>query len=60
MSTHAVKKKIRPKRTKWDEAISDAKKKIHALKFTISVYRKRKKAGEPWPTDSAAQPTSST
>jgi hypothetical protein len=37
------------KRTKWDEAISDAKKKIKALQFTIAVYKQRKKEREPWP-----------
>jgi hypothetical protein len=37
-------------RTGWDEGISDAKKKIKALEFTISVLRKRKKAGDPWPS----------
>jgi len=38
-----------------DEAISDAKKKIKALQFTITVFRQRKKAGEPWPGESATQ-----
>jgi hypothetical protein len=41
--------------TRWDEAISDAKKKIKALQYTIFVYRQRKKSGEPWPGDSATQ-----
>jgi hypothetical protein len=38
------------KRSRWDEAISDAKKKIKDLEFSISVFRQRKKAGESWPT----------
>jgi len=39
------------KRTKWDEAIDDAKKKIAALKMSISVFEVRKAAGESWPND---------
>jgi hypothetical protein len=53
MSITKVKGKMCSKRTKWDEAISDAKKRIKALKFTITVFRQRKKAGEPWPINSA-------
>jgi len=41
--------KMERTRTEWDEAISDAKKKIRDLQFTIAVYRRRKKAGESWP-----------
>ena len=37
-------------RTKWDEAIADAKQKIKNLEYAIEVYRKMKSAGEPWPT----------
>jgi hypothetical protein len=37
------------KRTGWDEAISDARRKIRGLEFSIAVFRQRKKAGEPWP-----------
>lgn len=51
-------KLLSPGRTKWDEAISDAKQKIKALKVTIAVYRQRKKAGELWPGDySGSRPT---
>lgn len=42
-------------RSGWDEAISDAKKKIKGLQFSISVFRQRKKAGDPWPRQSATQ-----
>lgn len=46
---------VKNKGTKWDEGIADAKKKIKALKYTIEVYRKMKKTGEPWPGESATQ-----
>jgi hypothetical protein len=36
--------------SKWDEAVSDAKKKIKELRYSIRVFKARKKAGEPWPT----------
>lgn len=35
--------------TKWDEAIADAKDKIKGLRYSISVYRQRKLAGDTWP-----------
>jgi hypothetical protein len=38
--------------TKWDEAIADAKKKIRNLRYTIEVYRRMKRDGEPWPDKS--------
>ncbi len=41
--------------TKWDEAIADAKKKIKGLEFSIQIFRKRKRAGEPWPGESVLQ-----
>jgi hypothetical protein len=37
----------------WDQAISDAKKRIKDLQFSISVFRHRKKAGDSWPGESA-------
>jgi hypothetical protein len=37
------------RRSGWDEAISDAKRKIKGLQFSISIFRQRKRAGEPWP-----------
>ncbi len=47
MSIKEVKDKVGQKRTKWDEAISDAKRKIKGLQYTIAVYRERKKSGDP-------------
>jgi hypothetical protein len=41
------------RKTGWDEAIADAKRKIKELSFSIAVFRARKKAGEPWPGESA-------
>jgi len=55
MSINEVKEKVRPNRTKWDEAILDAKRRIKTLESTIVVYRERKKAGDPWPGKSATQ-----
>jgi len=52
MSSNDVKGKIR---TKWDEAISDANRKIKALEAAIAFYRKSKKAGDPWPTERATE-----
>jgi hypothetical protein len=49
VSIEKVKEKVKRPRTKWDEAISDAKRKIKALESTITIYRERKKAGDPWP-----------
>jgi hypothetical protein len=37
------------KKSKWDEAIFDAKQKIRGLRNSIRVFEARKKAGEPWP-----------
>ncbi len=37
------------KRSKWDEAIADAKKKIAGL-HVYSVYEIRKAAGDKWPS----------
>jgi len=39
----------RKKISKWDEAITDAKKMINKLRFTIKVYSERRDRGEPWP-----------
>ncbi len=36
-------------KSRWDEAISDAKEKIQGLRYSIRVFEARKKAGEPWP-----------
>ena len=33
----------------WDKAIADAKKAIERLQTAISVFEKKKAAGEPWP-----------
>ena len=41
--------------TRWDEAISDAKKRIRSLRYSIRVFEARKKAGEVWPDDSTTQ-----
>jgi hypothetical protein len=51
MSITKVKKK--EFRTKWDEAIADAKRKIRSLELSVAYFRQRRKAGEPWPSDSA-------
>jgi hypothetical protein len=37
------------KRNTWDEAITDARLKIAALRKTIQVYEIRRDAGDPWP-----------
>jgi len=39
--------------TKRDVGISDAKNKIKALQFTITVYKQCKKEREPWPGGTA-------
>lgn len=49
MSPTDVKKKVRSYPTKWDEAISDAKRKIRGLNETVAFYKLRKKAGDQWP-----------
>ncbi|MGA9390522.1 MAG: hypothetical protein WBV69_08765 [Candidatus Sulfotelmatobacter sp.] len=36
-------------KSKWDEAILDAKLRIADLKKTIEVYQARRDAGDPWP-----------
>jgi hypothetical protein len=36
-------------KTKWDEAIADAKRKIRRLEYTIAVYKKMKRSGDQWP-----------
>jgi len=33
----------------WDDAIKDAKQRIRDLQFSLSVFQKRKAAGERWP-----------
>jgi hypothetical protein len=33
----------------WNQAISEAKAKIKALRYTIKVYEERRDAGETWP-----------
>jgi hypothetical protein len=40
--------KDRRKESAWDDAIRDAQERIKKLRYTIRVYRERKKAGEPW------------
>jgi hypothetical protein len=42
------KKLVKPK-TKWDEAISEIKKKIKRLQVTLAIYERWKKDGEPFP-----------
>ena|GEM_PF-5795520 len=51
MSITKVKKK--EFRTKWDEAIADAKRKIRSLESSIDYFRQKRKAHEPWPGESA-------
>lgn len=40
-----------PKKSMWDEAIADAKRRIKELQFTVRVYKQRRDKGEPWPGD---------
>jgi hypothetical protein len=37
--------------SKWDNAISDAKRGIARLQRAIETFEERKAAGEPWPAD---------
>jgi hypothetical protein len=39
----------------WDKIIADAQKGIERLKRTIEACHAKKKAGEPWPTDTSTQ-----
>jgi hypothetical protein len=41
--------KARRSSNPWDDAITEAKQKIRALRYTIRVYEARKRAGDPWP-----------
>jgi hypothetical protein len=34
----------------WDAAIADVKRRIRELTFSLMVFRRHKKAGDPWPT----------
>jgi hypothetical protein len=54
--TSQGKKNAKP-RNKWDEAIADAKRRTKGRKFTIEVFKQRKKKGEPWPGGSAKRNT---
>ena len=47
-------------KSKWDEAISDAKQRIRDLQFTIKVYAERRDKGEHWPDDTGEPLSSST
>jgi len=47
--TNSQGKKERMPKSGWDKAIADAKDRIKRLEQTITVYRKRKKEGDPWP-----------
>jgi hypothetical protein len=49
MSANEVKEKVKAAPTKWDEAITDARRKIKHLESTIDFYRRSKKAGDSWP-----------
>jgi len=58
MSIASVKQKAKRKTGKisgWDQAILDAKEKIRQLRYSIKVYSEQKKAGHPWPGESATQ-----
>lgn len=46
----AICQEERKAKTKWDEAIADAKLKIKRLEQAIEVYRKMKKNGDSWPS----------
>jgi len=47
--------KLSKRTNRWDKAIADAKKAIDRLQTAISVFEKKKAAGEPWPSKSATQ-----
>jgi hypothetical protein len=47
--------KVKENISGWDQAIAEAKNKISALRFTIKVYKDRRKRGEPWPGDKSIQ-----
>ena len=53
MSITKVKNNNKPEmskmQTKWDEAIADAEEKIRRLRYSISVFKARKEAGDVWP-----------
>ena len=49
MTTTHVKTERKAKVSQWDEAISDARRKMAGLRFTIKTYQRMKDAGEPWP-----------
>jgi hypothetical protein len=49
MSISARKAKIRSNRELWEEAISDAERRIQKLRNSIRVFAARRDAGEPWP-----------
>ena len=55
MSIQKSRKKVGKHPTKWDEAIADAKHKIRGLKSSVAFFRRSKKAGDPWPSESATQ-----
>lgn len=38
----------RLKKVGWDAAIADVKDRIRQLEFSLRVFKKRKRAGEPW------------
>lgn len=54
-TAQVVTKATKKKRTKWDEAITDAKLKVASLRKTIEVYQVRRDAGDPWPGESATR-----
>jgi hypothetical protein len=37
----------------WDDAIEDAKQRLKDIQFSLKVFQKRKRIGEPWPGDVA-------
>jgi hypothetical protein len=52
-----AKKKVKEERKgdAWDAAIAEAKERIKRLRYSISVFKARKKAGDPWPSEPATQ-----
>jgi hypothetical protein len=42
-------KNIAAPQTKWDEAISDAEKRVRCLMESIAIFNKMKDDNEPWP-----------
>ncbi len=49
MPTRKSRTKVKRMLSEWDRAIADAKERIKRLRYTIRIYRARKRAGDAWP-----------